>query len=113
MKQICEVYRTADDRMDCTNGGISSRFARLLVISQDEAFGCGGMADERTPIGILTASHGTPVIRPHPDLLRGGRNAWTMFGGNFASTSDSRFLDAVEAVCGYRARAVPIHDREE
>ena len=39
---------------------------------------------------------------------------WTMFGGNFAYTSDSRFSEAVSAIVGYRFYgAVPIHDRIE
>jgi hypothetical protein len=39
---------------------------------------------------------------------------WCMMGGNYASTSDSRFHDAVcEITGGASYGAVPIHDRIE
>lgn len=115
MRQFVSVYRDAESGYDCTNGGVSSRFARLLVISEDEALPADPMHDPQTPVCILTRSTRThPVIRPHPALLRGGAKAWTMFGGNFAASSDSRFIDAVEQISGTRStRAVSIHDREE
>jgi hypothetical protein len=114
MRQLVSVYRDAEIRTDCSNGGISARFVRLLAVTPDELDPDMPMLDEFTPVAVLTESvRGYPVLRPHPALLRGGPRAWTSFGGNFASSSDSRFLDAVEDIAGFRARAVPIHDREE
>ena len=39
---------------------------------------------------------------------------WTMMGGNYAATSDSRFHEAVRRITGGGSYgAVPIHDRIE
>jgi hypothetical protein len=39
---------------------------------------------------------------------------WTMMGGNYAATSDSRFSDKIEEMLGHGFYgAVPIHDRVE
>ena len=41
-------------------------------------------------------------------------NKNTMFGGNFAATSDSRFYEAIEKMLGHNFYgAIPIHDRIE
>lgn len=115
MRQLCSVFRDAWLPLDCTNGGVSARYNRLLVISEDEPLPDYPMYDPETPVCVLTRSTPThPVIRPHPSLLRGGPKAWTMFGGNYAGTSDSRFIEAVAAISGtHSTRLVSIHDREE
>lgn len=115
MKYLVSVYRDADCRVDCTNGGVSSRFNRLMLYSVNEPLPENPMHDARTPICVLKAGYGrsNAIVRPHPALLRDGESSWTMYGGNFAASSDSSFLDAVEGICGFRVRAVCIHDRVE
>lgn len=107
------VYRHG--KYDCTNGGISSKFDQLTIVNAEGPFD----PDEKAPAAILIESHGNAVIRPAVFDKATGEyvvepNKWFMFGGNFAYTSDSRFREAVEKVCGRRFYgAVPIHDRCE
>lgn len=95
-------------RTDCSNGGITSRFDRVLVVSD---------LMERCPVKAA----GTPTDRilqivrnrhaPRRFLARpidaGGRTRAGMFGGNFVYTSDSRFTEA------FGGTPVPVHDRFE
>jgi hypothetical protein len=114
MPHLVSVYRDAESPMDCTNGGVSSIYNRLMVYLPGEELPEHPMACPRTPVCVLTTSVPShPVVRPHPALLKNGDQTWTMFGGNFGSTSDSRFLDAVNKLVGFRARAISIHDRVE
>jgi hypothetical protein len=60
---------------------------------------------------LVKNAGGTVVIKGVADITSG---AWTMMGGNFAHTSDSRFGEAIEKIVGYRMYgAVAIHDRIE
>lgn len=101
------VYRQADGS-DCTNNGISSRYDRLLCVCNDGFID----VDESNPPENLVkvvrreifgrvVYHLEPVIRP--------TGAGWMAGGNYASTSDSRFSELVGGMYG----AVSIHDRQE
>lgn len=106
MGLILSVYRPADfGECDCTNGGISASHDRLTVTNVDGPFDPSPDAPavylEKGPLGAIRLKSPT----------NDGR--WTMFGGNYAGTSDSRFNDAVERLIGYRAGVVPIHDRVE
>ena len=110
------VYRTHE--RDCTLGGVSSKANRLTLVGDgipeiDEA-------TEDAPEIVLQRSNAVNsnddrqislrLIPPH--LLDERR--WTMFGGNFATTCDSRLGDAIERITGRRFfGAIPIHDRVE
>lgn len=98
------VYRDADGT-DCTNGGISSRFARLTLIGAGipEIF---DVDDDAPAVTMITRNIGG---REYKHLVPCDENAkplpgWYMFGGNFAKTSDSRFPHPYP---------LAIHDRQE
>jgi hypothetical protein len=106
MGLIVSVYRDAEG-YDCTNGGISASHIRLCVVNVDGPF----EPSDDCPAVILKPGNipkALPKLVPEED-----QEHWTMFGGNYAGTSDSRFSDAVERMCGIRAGIVPIHDRVE
>ena len=119
MGMIAEVYRQVDRQLadgsavmhDCTNGGWSGRFNTVCVINVEGPFN----PDIRHPGVLLIDGPGpdpNPIIvhREHHES-----NVWTMFGGNFLYTSDSRFNEAVEKILGrrYGGMAIRIHDRVE
>lgn len=101
------VYRS-DFISDCSNGGITSRFKRLLVICPD---GFIDVDEDNPPENLCKVVkrhlfgrdvyHIEPVAEP--------KGAGWMAGGNFAHTSDSRFSD----MCGHQYGALAIHDRQE
>lgn len=98
------------DKMDCTNGGVSSRNIRGLCLTNVE-----GPFDpcEDYPAAKLvkqTFGFGT-IVKVIPEECE---EKQTMMGGNYAATSDSRFSRAVEKMLGnHFYGAVPIHDRVE
>lgn len=108
------VYRQADGS-DTTNGGISSRYNRLLLICDNGFI----EVDENNPpenlvklvvrefpdmhFGFETVYHVEPVARPDS-----GNFGW-MAGGNFVYSSDSRLSEMVDGMYG----ALSVHDRQE
>lgn len=99
------VYR--NDLPDSTNWGISFRSNVLTVVNVEGPFD----PDNQAPAVLLVKGNiesSPPKLVPVED-----NDQWTMFGGNYGGTSDSRFADAVEQLCGIRANIVPIHDRVE
>lgn len=101
------VYRS-DFISDCSNGGITSRFKRLLVICQDGFID----VDENNPpenLCKVVRRHlfGRDVF--HVEPVAAPKGAGWMMGGNYAATSDSRF----SALCGKQYGALAIHDRQE
>jgi hypothetical protein len=103
---LLSIYRNAGG--DCTNGGVSSQHDSALVIGPGipELFDAG-----EHPVLRLEQNRSSKNVRLVPVTLD---HKWTMFGGNFGYTSDSRFGNAVKALCGYDFYgAVPIHDRVE
>lgn len=101
-----DVYRSKS--VDCTNGGISSKFNSLLLVCKE---GFIDVDESNPPENLVKVNKrflfGENVysIVPYNEPTGAG---W-MFGGNFAYTSDSRFSRMVEGVYG----AIAIHDREE
>lgn len=103
------VYRRPDG-CDCTNDGISAKYDRLLLACED---GFIDVDEQNSPENLVklvkrefpwcgTVYHIEPVARPDQ-----GNVGW-MAGGNFASSSDSRFSE-MTGVYG----ALSIHDRQE
>lgn len=99
-----DVYRTPG-LSDCTNGGISSKYDRLLLIGIEgpEEIDPDNLPENAVKIGGVYIAgeyhyHLRPVKEPDPDCA-----GW-MCGGNIAYTSDSRFPH------DYPLR---IHDRQE
>ena len=103
---LVHVLRDASGT-DCTNDGVSSRFTKFVLTGEGivELFAPTADAPELRlvrrelstgrPYGSRFYLHAEP-----PD--KGGR--WAMFGGNFVTTSDSRFPSDYP---------IPVHDRFE
>jgi hypothetical protein len=105
MGLILNVYRPADFP-DCSNNGISARYDRLCVTNVSGPFDPSDDAPAVTlEKGPFNSVRLIPVEDRHCDPI--------MFGGNYAGTSDSRFCQAVEEMCGYRHGMIAIHDRVE
>jgi len=108
MGMIVHVYR--DSFGDCTNGGVSSKSNGLCIVNVEGPFDpC-----DNYPAAKLVDD--APCGRPYPkivplELLE--NNQWAMYGGNMASTSDSRWRIAVEKSGGGPAGVLPIFDRVE
>lgn len=100
------IYRTPG--RDCTNGGVSAFGSELTLINVD------GPVDPSfdAPAAKLVPGHLPGTVRIVPEAIPEKRHS--MFGGNYAATSDSRFTRAVEAIVGGPFYgAVAIHDRLE
>ena len=106
MGLIVNVYKD-HSAYDCTCNGVTNRFESLCVINVDGPF------EPTEDCPAVTLEHGTiPGIAVLKPVEAEGK--WTMFGGNYAATSDSRFSDAIEALIGHRFYgAIPVHDRVE
>ena len=104
MGLIVEVYKFPLG--DATNNGVSGRVGALTLTNVDGPF----EPTERAPAAKLV-KRSTGNLTIVPDGLEG---KWTMFGGNFGYTSDSRFNEAVRELSGYaHGFPVAIHDRVE
>lgn len=122
-----DVYRDADGS-DCTANGISARNARLTLVGVKRDLGpveplprtsqVFSPTDAAPAVILVARGRGAatyfsiaPLADDGADIRKGG-----MAGGNFASTSDSRFNDLVADLRGDGGRyigAVAIHDRFE
>ena len=102
---LVNIYRNGSD---CTNGGESSFAKGFCVMNAEGPF----EPSERYPAAELVVAEpmgGRKILRLIPESVR---DRWTMFGGNYAGTSDSRFTEAVEKITGATFYgAVPIHVR--
>ena len=95
---------------DCTLRGWSSRFDQVCVVNADGPF---DPSDEYPAVVIVPhrtvkgAIHAVSV--EHHEAKK-----WTMFGGNYLASSDSRFWELCERLGASRYHgAVAIHDRVE
>jgi len=107
-----DVYRSPLG--DCTRNGISSKANGLVLVNVNGPFNpspdrpaamlIAGLAPGT--VRIVPAQSDNGIWKPVPD--------WTMMGGNYGGTSDSRFSHAVEKLLGHHFYgAVAIHDRIE
>ena len=101
------VYRS--DRLgDCTNGGVSSKYNRLLVICDR---GPIDVDENNLPENLMKVVKrelfGRTLYHLEP-VAKAAGVGW-LSGGNFAASSDSRFSELVDGMYG----AVAIHDRTE
>ena len=100
------IYVFRDDLGDCSNNGVSSRYKRLEMISENEVTGFT-TEKENVVVRIDRFLFGKvmPILVPlgiYEDYKKS--KLPIMFGGNFGYTSDSRF--------GWDY-PLPIHDRVE
>jgi hypothetical protein len=119
MGMLVQIYRQVNRQhadgsahmVDCTAGGWSSKFNTVCVTNIPGPF----EASLDVPAVKLIDGPGpapNPILVSEEDLkLR----RWTMFGGNFAFTSDSRFSKAVRDMYGtdIAVGAIKCHDRVE
>lgn len=116
---------------DASRGGITDRHSRLALVGWTTGNG-------RWPAEVPTLPKRTirgdeaPVILEHRDLWMAGQSVWlvpatwnddtegweavrgTMFGGNYAATSDARFGELIAELLGHPFYgAVAVHDRIE
>lgn len=106
----------ANPQGDCTGGGISSKVIQLCIVNITGP----SQPDEDSPAAMMVAGNAPGLVKIVPASYNEERNEWSstpgwaMMGGNYASTSDSRFHEAVKRFTGHPSYgAVPIHDRIE
>ena len=111
MGLLVSVYKDSSGT-DCTNGGVSSKDIKGLCLTN--VSGPFNPSDDY-PAAILVVRHfgfGSVLSIVPEENFKGHH----MFGGNYASTSDSRFGEAAREMLDgeqYWIGAVPIHDRAE
>jgi hypothetical protein len=103
------VYKEAsriNQDVDCTNGGVSSKFKTLFVPCEEGNYTKEQILEHEGPEVILKAkNHVKDYICFEPEVKPEGVLS-SMFGGNFIYSSDSRF----RRISAYPA---PLHDRFE
>lgn len=112
MGMIVSVLRNVE-LGDCTNGGLTSKFGRLCVVNVDGPF---EPREDMPAVMLVENAQRTCKIVPAENVDGQWQpvKKWWMMGGNYATTSDSRFADAVEKLLGHRFYgAVAVHDRTE
>lgn len=109
MGLIVSIY-TDKDGYDCTNNGISKYAKGFTLVDVDGPFEPNvdypaATLRVKEPLSGCKCLYVTPVEN---------EGEWTMFGGNLAYTSDSRFTRRCEELLGhYFFGAVKIFDRVE
>lgn len=102
------VFRDAGGG-DCSNGGVSSKYDRLLLIGNGiEGFVEVDLDDEEATKQVIYLERrilfGKQLYLTAYPFAKFTDGKWRMFGGNFAYSSDSRFPNEYP---------IPIHDRIE
>lgn len=135
MPLIANIYRSgrlsSDGLMkpkDATLFGWSSEVDQVIVMNVDGPF---DPASYTSYMPVLIRRHRTMPALHVVSVLHHEANKWTMFGGNFLHSSDSRFAEACNNIMAhgndwpqkpdgrYRVHehmsfhAIPIHDRIE
>jgi len=108
MGLLVDVYKNG--KYDCTNGGVSARNIKGLCLTN--VSGPFDPSDDYPAAKLVKQTFGFgSSVKVIPEEAEG---KWTMMGGNYAATSDSRFSDKIEEMLGHGFYgAVPIHDRVE
>lgn len=104
MGLLASIFRS-DDR-DFSNGGISSRYKQVCIVNVE-----GPFEPSDTAPGVFLVKGPMNSLHLVPDRCQ---EKWTMMGGCFVHTSDSRFSRAAEKLLGHGwYGAVALHDRVE
>lgn len=104
MGMIASIFR-GDDR-DFSNGGISSWADQVCILNVEGPF---HPSDDAPGVFLVKGSMNSLHLVPD-----GCQDKWTMMGGCFVHTSDSRFSRAAEKLLGHGwYGAVALHDRVE
>lgn len=96
---LASIY-IAKDGFDCSNGGVSARFTRV-VVTGDSIPGIFDPTPDAPEVRILPGHNGHGFRAVPADE---GTGAGPMFGGAFVYTTDSRFPSR---------QPIPLHDRWE
>jgi hypothetical protein len=90
---------------DCTNGGVTATHYDNLVVPCEEGYLTLEDVTERDYIILELEESGVRGAPGH--FVPKGEESWTMFGGNYVTTSDSRFRKQ------YGWSPIAVHDRVE
>ena len=90
---------------DCTNGGVSKTHPGKLCVPCEDGYLSAEDVEERGYIILELEKSAVGGAPGH--FVPKGETAWTMFGGNYITTSDSRFRRA------YGWSPIALHDRVE
>lgn len=102
------IFKNSSSRTDCAMNGVSARHTELTITNVPGPF----EPTKQAPAAKLLPGFLPGTARIVPDEVPEGKRS--MFGGNYAATSDSRFTRAVEDLIDAPFYgAVPIHDRVE
>lgn len=111
------VYVYRDNLGDCTNNGVSSKVDQLTVMNVEGPF---EPTEDRPAVILIQGPGGQPnpcIVPAVQDEETGAwkeAEGWHMFGGNFAASSDSRWMEAGRVFTrGVSMPAIKIHDRVE
>ena len=122
MGMIVDVFRKAGGDYDASNDGISSEYVTFCVMNVEGPF---EPKSNCPPVLLVTGefSFTRGILKIVPAVKNGNGDyvplkpagaTGPMFGGSYASTSDSRFPEACEKLIGARFYgAVAVHDRFE
>ncbi|URC15294.1 hypothetical protein GD1_170 [Paraglaciecola Antarctic GD virus 1] len=89
MKKYLRVFVYANDLGDSTNGGVSFTHKDKIVVPCER----GNITEadvEDMDLAVLELKPSV-IAGYSPHFIPDGETRWTMFGGNFVYTSDSRF----------------------
>ena len=107
MGMIAYVYNSPLG--NCSNGGLSATAKQVCIVNVDGPF---DPADDMPAVKLIKRERVGNVVCVPVDLDDG--KTWSMFGGAFIHTSDSRFGEAVRKLSGYdHGFPVALHDRVE
>jgi hypothetical protein len=91
---------------NCSNNGVSAKAKQVCIVNVEGPF---DPKDDAPAVKLIKSRNGNLVCVPV-----GLEHKWTMFGGAFVYTSDSRFNREVERLSGYdHSFPVALHDRVE
>ena len=93
---------------DCTNGGISSKYDKLLVLC-DAGYVNVDMNNPPENLVKMVERNTMNGTHYHLEPVAAPKGIGWMAGGNYADSSDSRFCDMCNGMYG----ALAIHDRQE
>lgn len=89
---------------------VSYEFTQVCIVNIDAPF---EPREDCPPVKLIknTSGSNNVVIVPVEELEK---KSWTMFGGSYCASSDSRFNEKIKELTGKDFYgAVPIHDRVE
>lgn len=117
MGLIADIYKHGN--VNCSSGGLSSRVEAVTLVNVSGPF---DPTDDRPAAMVLPGAHpgiakivaAVEIAPGEYEPLKVDGSVGPMMGGCYVATSDSRFRQKVEEICGASFYgAVPLHDRYE